>query len=104
MRHCLEAGGWIAHFYKFTLLEHRATGQHNIVNPGQQGCQLIVRAIGIREIHQEGIGIFLVEQNANLAFDLVESLYVLEVGKITVQGRAEKLMNDEQVRHAFLGG
>ncbi|HEX7474889.1 MAG TPA: ABC transporter ATP-binding protein [Dehalococcoidales bacterium] len=67
---------------------------------------LVVQALAgvIREINQEGIGILLVEQNANLAFDLVKSVYVLEVGKITVEGQTQELLNDEKVRKAFLGG
>ncbi len=67
---------------------------------------LVVQSLAgvIREINREGIGILLVEQNANLAFDLVESVYVLEVGKITVEGKTQDLMNDEKVRKAFLGG
>ncbi len=67
---------------------------------------LVVQSLAkvIKEINQEGIGILLVEQNANLAFDLVETVYVLEVGKITVEGPTEQLMHDENVRKAFLGG
>ena len=67
---------------------------------------MMVQSLGevIREISRDGIGIFLVEQNANLAFELVESLYVLEVGNITVEGKTAELMNDEKVRMAFLGG
>jgi branched-chain amino acid transport system ATP-binding protein len=67
---------------------------------------LVVQGLAgiIREINQEGISVLLVEQNANLAFELVESVYVLEVGKISVKGQTQELMNDEKVRKAFLGG
>ncbi len=67
---------------------------------------LVVQSLAsvVREINREGIGILLVEQNANLAFDLVESVYVLEVGKITLEGKTQDLINEEKVRQAFLGG
>lgn len=58
----------------------------------------------IKEINNEGIDILLVEQNAGLAFNLVEILYVLEVGQILLRGKADTIMNDEKVRKAFLGG
>jgi branched-chain amino acid transport system ATP-binding protein len=67
---------------------------------------MVVRDLAqvIREINHEGIGILLVEQNANLAFDLVESLYVLETGSIILEGTTQELINNEKVREAFLGG
>ncbi len=58
----------------------------------------------IKEISKEGIDILLVEQNAGLAFSLVDILYVLEVGRIILEGETNKIMNDEKVRKAFLGG
>ena len=57
----------------------------------------------IKEIHQEGIGILLVEQNAGLAFDLTDFLYVLEVGRLTLEGKTPELKDNEMVREAFLG-
>jgi branched-chain amino acid transport system ATP-binding protein len=61
-------------------------------------------ASAIKEIHQEGIGILLVEQNAGLAFDLTDFLYVLEVGRLTLEGKTQELRDNEMVREAFLGG
>lgn len=58
----------------------------------------------IKEIHDDGIDLLLVEQNARLAFQLVEMLYVLEVGQIILKGKTNELMNDEKVQKAFLGG
>ncbi len=63
-----------------------------------------ILATVIKEINKEGIDIFLVEQNAGLAFDLVDLLYVLEVGRIILEGKIHEIMNDEKVRKAFLGG
>ena len=58
----------------------------------------------IREIHKEGIGVLLVEQNARLALNLTDVVYVLEVGKVALEGKTEDLMNHEILRKAFLGG
>ena len=58
----------------------------------------------IKEINKEGIDILLVEQNAGLSFDLVDILYLLEVGRIIMVGKTHEIMNDEKVRKAFLGG
>ena len=58
----------------------------------------------IKEINKEGIDILLVEQNAGLSFDLVDILYLLEVGQIIMVGKTHEIMNDEKVRKAFLGG
>ena len=58
----------------------------------------------IRDINKEGISVLLVEQNAGLAFNLTEQLYVLEVGNIVLEGKTKELMNHELVYKAFLGG
>jgi len=53
---------------------------------------------------QQGITILLVEQNANLALEVSHSGYVLETGKITVQGDSAALRQNPQVKSAYLGG
>jgi branched-chain amino acid transport system ATP-binding protein len=58
----------------------------------------------IRDINKEGISVLLVEQNAGLAFSLTEQLYVLEVGKVVLEGKTKELMNHDIVYKAFLGG
>jgi branched-chain amino acid transport system ATP-binding protein len=52
---------------------------------------------------EEGLTILVVEQNANLALDIGHWGYVLETGRIVVQGSAETLHGDEAVRQAYLG-
>ena len=52
---------------------------------------------------QEGLTILVVEQNANLALDIGHWGYVLETGRIAVQGPARQLHDDEAVRKAYLG-
>ena len=66
---------------------------------------LIVRNIFavIRELHEQGVTILLVEQNAHLALQYADRGYVLEAGRVTITGPAEALVNDDRVRHAYLG-
>jgi branched-chain amino acid transport system ATP-binding protein len=57
----------------------------------------------IREIHKSGISILLVEQNAGLVTKVTERGYVLEVGKVVLEGNLKEIMTNEIVRSAFLG-
>jgi branched-chain amino acid transport system ATP-binding protein len=58
----------------------------------------------IRDIHEEGRTIVLVEQNARLALNLAQKGYVLETGSIVLGGDAQDLRENAQVRKAYLGG
>ena len=58
----------------------------------------------IREINDKGTTILLVEQNAKRALAIADRAYVLEIGKITLEGSGEELANDERVQKAYLGG
>ena len=57
----------------------------------------------IRKLHEQGITIRLVEQNAKMALSIADRAYVLETGRITMEGDAKELLNNEQVRKAYLG-
>ena len=57
----------------------------------------------IRKLHDQGITVLLVEQNANMALSIADRAYVLETGRITMEGDAKELMDNEQVRKAYLG-
>ena len=57
----------------------------------------------IRKLHDEGITVLLVEQNAKMALSIADRAYVLETGRITMEGDAQDLLHDEQVRKAYLG-
>lgn len=57
----------------------------------------------IREINKSGTTVLLVEQNAKKALSMANRAYVLETGKITLSGDARELMNNEQVKRAYLG-
>lgn len=57
----------------------------------------------IRNLHEQDITILLVEQNAKMALSIADRAYVLETGRITMEGDAKELLNNEQVRKAYLG-
>ena len=57
----------------------------------------------ILELNKEGNTILLVEQNANMALRIAHRAYVLETGRIVMEGEAKALLRDEQVKKAYLG-
>ena len=57
----------------------------------------------IETLHQKGITILLVEQNAKVALGISSRAYVLETGSIAMSGSAAELMEDDRVRKAYLG-
>ena len=57
----------------------------------------------IEKLHEEGITVLLVEQNAKMALSIADRAYVLETGRITMEGKASDLLHDEKVRKAYLG-
>ena len=73
--------------------------------PSMGLAPLIVKEIFrvVRELHREGVTILLVEQNARAALGLGHFGYVLETGKIVLQGDTKTLLENEKVRHAYLG-
>ncbi len=58
----------------------------------------------IREINDQGVSILLVEQNAQMALSIADRGYVLETGRITLEGNAQELLENPQVIEAYLGG
>jgi branched-chain amino acid transport system ATP-binding protein len=58
----------------------------------------------IENLHQQGVTILLVEQNARKALSAAERGYVLETGEIVLSDSSEKLANNPQVKKAYLGG
>ncbi|MEW6214694.1 MAG: ABC transporter ATP-binding protein, partial [Nitrospirota bacterium] len=57
----------------------------------------------IKEINSEGVTVLLVEQNAKAALKLSNRGYVLENGRLVLQGTGEELLRNEEVRKAYLG-
>jgi branched-chain amino acid transport system ATP-binding protein len=55
-------------------------------------------------MHQSGLSILLVEQNAVMALSIADRAYVLEVGRVALQGEAKAVALDEGVKKAYLGG
>ena len=55
-------------------------------------------------IHREGMTLLLVEQNARMALGIPDDAYVLERGRLVLEGPAATLAADERVRAAYLGG
>ena len=58
----------------------------------------------IQNIHKEGMTILLVEQNAQMALSVADRAYVLETGRVVMNGTGAELLTNERVRSAYLGG
>lgn len=56
----------------------------------------------IQRVNQEGVTIFVVEQNANMALSIADRGYVLQLGAIVLHDRAENLLNNEMMKQAYL--
>jgi branched-chain amino acid transport system ATP-binding protein len=121
MRRCY---GW------FPRLEERRRQQAGSLSGGEQQMLAVARALMLRpsllmldepslglapivtrelfrvlgEIcDEQGMTVLLVEQNANLALDFAEHAYVLESGRISLSGEADRIKGDEDVRRSYLG-
>jgi len=66
---------------------------------------LVIRDIfaTIVKINQQGTTVLLVEQNANMALKVAHKAYVLETGRITMEGTGQELLEDESIKEAYLG-
>ncbi len=58
----------------------------------------------LKEINQEGTTILLVEQNARMALQFAQRGYVLESGNLVLEGDSGDLLNNPEVKKAYLGG
>ena len=57
----------------------------------------------LKEINEEGVTILLIEQNANMALRLADKAYVLETGKIIMEGTGKELLDNPKIKEAYLG-
>ena len=57
----------------------------------------------IKQVNEEGISVFVVEQNANVALSVADRGYVLQTGEVVLSGAAQDLLNDEGMKRAYLG-
>jgi len=58
----------------------------------------------IAAINRDGVTVFMVEQNASLALEIAHHAYVLQTGRIVLDGPASELRSDPRIRDAYLGG
>jgi branched-chain amino acid transport system ATP-binding protein len=66
--------------------------------------QIVLEIFGvIRELRNQGVTVLLVEQNATLALQTADRVYVLEAGRLTLTSPASDLLQDERIRKAYLG-
>jgi branched-chain amino acid transport system ATP-binding protein len=125
----IEAG--IAHVFRlFPRLQERAGQRAGTMSGGEQQMLAIGRALMsrprlllldeptlglapqiiaqifdiIRAIREEGVTVFLVEQNANKALHVADRGYVLETGRVVLQDSAANLLTNDAIRRAYLGG
>jgi len=57
----------------------------------------------IKQVHESGVAMLVVEQNANVSLSIADRGYVLSTGRLVLEGSAEKLREDEDLRKAYLG-
>ena len=57
----------------------------------------------IRQLHSEGVSIFLVEQNAHMALKVAHHFYLMEQGRVTFSGNPGEMSGDEVIQRAYLG-
>jgi branched-chain amino acid transport system ATP-binding protein len=91
----LAMGRGIMSSPKLLMLDEPSMGLAPVV------VELIFETIG--KLHAAGIPILLVEQNAHMALSIADRGYVLETGEIKLQGSGTDLLNNEDVRKAYLG-
>ena len=119
--------GWV--FQVFPILKERLKQRAGTLSGGQQQMLAIARALvskpklllldepsqglaplvveeifrTLSELHKTGLSILLVEQQALLALQLASRCYIMETGKITVEGTCEEIMKDTRIVDAYLG-
>ncbi|HEY62339.1 MAG TPA: ABC transporter ATP-binding protein [Anaerolineae bacterium] len=117
-------------FSTFPRLEERMTQKAGTLSGGEQQMLAVGRALmsgrkmmlldepsmglapllmldvfkALKNINDEGTTILLVEQNARMALQFAQRGYVLETGNIVLEGSSEDLLNNEDVKKAYLGG
>ena len=57
----------------------------------------------IQQVHQSGVAMLVVEQNANVSLSIADRGYVLSTGRLVLEGKAADLLQDENLRKAYLG-
>ena len=81
---------------KLLLLDEPSLGLAPII---VRGILEIVRRLN----KEEGIAVLVVEQNAKLALEAADSAYLLETGRVVLEGRSDELLTNDSVRRSYLG-
>ena len=116
-------------FHRFPRLMERATQLAGTLSGGEQQMLAVARALMsrprlllmdepsvglaplvvaeifsiIRQLHAEGVSIFLVEQNAHMALKVAQHFYLMEQGRVSFSGTPGQLAEDDVVQRAYLG-
>jgi len=80
---------------KLLLLDEPTTGLSPLVV--ENLAQVILN------LNQRGLAILLVEQNAYMALTLAKRAYVLETGRIVLSGPSSEIINNDTIKHSYLG-
>jgi branched-chain amino acid transport system ATP-binding protein len=74
--------------------------------PSQGLAPILIEQIAdsLSEIKRTGIMILLVEQNVSLGLKLADRVYVLENGRIALEGKTEEVKKDDRIKKAYIGG
>ena len=83
-------------FSGLTVMQNLQMGAYTR-RDGKEAIQII------RQVNRNGVTVLLVEQNAKMALEIANRAYVLETGKIKMEGEAHELANNIEVRKAYLG-
>ena len=57
----------------------------------------------IKQVHESGVAVLVVEQNANVSLSIADRGYVLSTGRVVLDGAAKELLRNEELRKAYLG-
>jgi branched-chain amino acid transport system ATP-binding protein len=92
------------------LLERRSQlagtlsgGEQQMVSMGLSPALVLQNFQIIKTIHASGVAVLMVEQNATMALSIADRGYVLSTGEIVLEGRAADLLQDEDLKRAYLG-
>jgi branched-chain amino acid transport system ATP-binding protein len=65
---------------------------------------LVERSFGIiQQVHEAGVSLLIVEQNANVSLSIADRGYVLSTGRVVLEGKASDLIQHDELRKAYLG-
>ena len=78
----------------------------NVIESGEEGVEIVEAANGfeaLKTLRARGMTILLVEQNVNTTLRIVDRAYVLEQGRVVLEGSGDALLSNTHVQEAYLG-